>query len=150
MKHRIPLVAVLVLVLLASCGLPRPTVGLAIAGTNVPGSREGSYCQSGGCSGVCADGPAPTAPLTVVRATSPVRLDFFGGGEITQIHGDIWQGEAMNGQPLESFDLRGNERSYSPQLMRDGRFYLLVSLGWSRVTDRGDTSVAFLVEIVPP
>ena len=36
------------------------------------------------------------------------------------------------------------------QQMRDGRYYLLISLGWSRVTDRGDTSVAFSVELTPP
>jgi len=56
----------------------------------------------------------------------------------------------MNGQPLESFELRGTERSYTSQQMRGGRYYLLVSLGWSRVTDRGDTSVAFLIELTPP
>ena len=32
----------------------------------------------------------------------------------------------------------------------DGRYYLLISLGWSRVTDHGDTSVAFAVELTPP
>ena len=141
---------VLLLVLLASCSLPRPTVGLAINGTTVQGSREGSYCQTGGCSGVCADSLAPTAPLTAVRAPAPVRLDFSTGAEVNQIHGDIWRGDAMNGQPLESFELRGTERSSTSQQMREGRYYLLVSLGWSRVTDRGDTSVAFLIELTPP
>ncbi len=56
----------------------------------------------------------------------------------------------MKGQPLESFDLRGTERSYTSQQMREGRYYLLVSLGWSRVTDHGDTSIAFLIELTPP
>jgi hypothetical protein len=142
--------AVLLLVLLATCSLPRPTVGLAVEGTNVPGSREGSYCQTGGCSGVCADSLPPAAPLTAVRASTPVRLDFSGGTEINQIHGDIWRGATMNGRPLESFDLRGNERSYTSQLMRDGTYYLLISLGWSRVTDHGDTSIAFSLELTPP
>lgn len=148
--RRAGLLAVLVLVLLASCSLPRPTVGLAIAGTNVPGSREGSFCQSGGCGGACGDGPAPTAPLTVVRAASPVRLDFSGSAEINQIHGDIFRGEKMSGQPLESFDLGGIERAYTSQLMRDGRYYVLVLLRWARVTDRGGASLAFSIEIVPP
>jgi len=140
----------LLLVLLASCSLPRPPVGLAIAGTTLPGSREGSYCQSGGCSSVCADGPAPTAPLAIVRAAAPIRLDFSAGPEINQIHGDIWRGETMAGPPLESFDLHGNERSYTSHLMGEGRYYLLVSVGWSRVTDHGDTSVAFSVELASP
>jgi len=141
---------VLLLVLLASCSLPRPTVGLAIAGTNVPASREGSYCQSGGCSGVCGDTTAPTAPLTAVRAPAPIRLDFSGGAEINQIHGDIWQGETMIGQPLETFDLGVAQRSYTSLKMREGKYYLLVSVRWSRVTDSGDTSFAFAVAITPP
>jgi len=142
--------AVLLLVLLASCSLPRPAVGLAIAGTTVPGSREGSYCQTGGCSSVCADDLAPVGLLTTVRAATPIRLVFSGGAEINQIHGDIWRGETMAGPPLESFELRGNDRSYVSQQMRDGRYYLLISIGWSRVTDHGDTSVAFSVELTPP
>jgi hypothetical protein len=137
-------------VLLASCSLPRPTVSLAINGTNVPASREGSYCQTGGCTGVCGDSLAPIAALTAVRAPAPVRLDFSSGAEVNQIHGDIWRGDAMSGQPLESFDLRDTERSYTSQQMRDGRYYLLVSLGWSRVTDHGDTSIAFSIELNPP
>lgn len=141
--------AVLLLVVLGSCSLPRPTVALMIADTSVPGSREGSYCQTGGCSGVCADSLAPVGPLTTVRAATPIRLDFSGGAEINQIHGDIWRGETMAGPPLESFDLRGAERSYTSQQMRDGRYYLLISLGWSRVTDHGDTSIAFSVELSP-
>jgi hypothetical protein len=142
--------AVVLLVLLASCSLPRPSVGLAIAGTNVPGSREGSFCQTGGCTSECGDGPPPAAPLTVVRAAAPVRLDFSAGAEIDQIHGEIYRGETTSGQSLETFDLRGNERAYSSRVMRDGRYYVLVSFGWSRVTDRGDAGGAFSVEIVPP
>jgi len=150
MSHRIPLVAVLFLVLLASCALPRPTVGLAIAGTNVPGSREGSFCQTGGCSSHCADGPAPVAPLTVVRAGTPVRLDFTAGSEVTKIHGDIWPGESMSGQPTESFDLENGARTYTSRAMAGGRYYMLISLQWSRPLDSGGTGLAFLVEIVPP
>src|SRR5207248_1489466 len=150
MRGRRRLCAVVLLLLLASCSLPRPTAGLSIAGTNVPGSREGSYCQTGGCSGVCGDSLAPVAPLTPVRAASPVRLDFSAGAEVDRIHGDIWEGETQTGRPAESFELRGSDRSYTSQLMRDGRYYLLISLGWSRVTDHGDTSVAFAVELTPP
>jgi len=150
MRGRRRFCAVVLLLLLASCSLPRPTAGLSIAGTNVPGSREGSYCQTGGCSGVCGDSLALVAPLTPVRAASPVRLDFSAGAEVDRIHGDIWEGETQTGRPAESFELRGSDRSYTSQLMRDGRYYLLISLGWSRVTDHGDTSVAFAVELTPP
>jgi len=143
--------AVLLLVVLASCSLPRPTVGLTISGTNVAGSREGSFCQTnGGCSSECGDGPAPVAPLTIIRAAAPVRLDFSGGSEINQIHGEIYRGDTMSGQALETFDLSGSERSYSSHAIDSGRYYISVSLGWSRITDRGDTSIAFAVEIVAP
>jgi hypothetical protein len=147
---RSALCAVLFLVLVASCSLARPTVGLAIAGTNVPGSREGSYCRTAGCSSHCADGPAPVAPLTAIRVGIPVRLDFTAGGEVTTIHGDIWRGEAISGQPIESFDLVNGERYYTTKRIIDGRYYIRVSLRWSRLLDSGDTGVAFLVEIVPP
>ena len=150
MRDRRRFGAVLLLVLLASCSLPRPTVSLAIAGTNVPASREGSYCQSGGCSAHCADGPAPVAPLTRVQVGTPVRLDFSAGSDVTAIHGDIWRGDSISGQPIESFDLAGDERSYTAKEMAGGRYYVLVSLRWSRPLDSGDSGVAFLVEIVPP
>jgi len=149
MSGRWGLWAVLLLVLVASCSLPRPTVSLAIAGTNVPSSREGSYCQTGGCSSHCADGPAPAAPLTAIRVGIPVRLDFTAGSEVSTIHGDIWLGGWISGQPIESFDLVNGERAYTTTRMTGGRYYILVSLRWSRLLDNGDTGVAFLVEIAP-
>ncbi|TMF77457.1 MAG: hypothetical protein E6I18_09065 [Chloroflexi bacterium] len=113
-------------------------------------AREGSFCQTGGCSSHCADGPAPVAPLTVVRAATPVRLDFSAGDEVTKIHGDIWAGESLSGQPIESFDLGNGARAYTSKAMAAGRYYMLVSLQWSRPLDSGDTGLAFHVEIVPP
>jgi hypothetical protein len=149
--HRLGLVTVIALVLWASCALPRPNVGLTISGTTVPASREGSYCQGGGCSGMCADGPAPVAPLTVVRAATPVRLDFMTGGEVNQISGNIWQGDTMAGQPIETFTLESRARSYTTsQLKSGGRYYIAVMIGWSRFIDRGDTSYAFQVELASP
>ena len=138
------------LVLLASCALPRPGIELTISGTSVTPSREGSYCQGGGCSGTCGDGPAPQARLTTVRATAPIRLDFSAGAEVNQIHADIYAGDGVVGAPIESFTLRGSERSHTSAQLRSGRYYILVTIRWDRLTDRGDTAIAFLVEIVPP
>ena len=56
----------------------------------------------------------------------------------------------MIGQPLETFDLGVAQRSYTSLKMREGKYYLLVSVRWSRVTDSGDTSFAFAVAITPP
>jgi hypothetical protein len=149
--HRRGLATVISLVVMASCALPRPDVGLTVSGTTVPPSREGSYCQGGGCSGVCADGPAPKAPLTAVRATVPIRLEFHAGAEVDQIHGDIWAGDTMAGTPIESFTLTGAARSHTAaELKPGGRYYIFVTIGWSRLLDRGDSSRAFLVEIASP
>jgi hypothetical protein len=142
--------ALVALILVASCSLPRPAVGLSIAGTSVTPSREGSYCQHSGCSGACGDTAAPVAPLTTVRASPPIRLDFSPEGEVTEIHVQIWQGERSSGQPIESFGLPGRQPSRTSTAMTAGRYYLAVSIEWSRAFDRGDTSRAFLVEIVPP
>jgi hypothetical protein len=118
----------------------------------VPASGEGSFCQSGTCSGVCGDGPAPSPMLRVVHATVPVRLDFLVVSEVNQIHGDIWQGDKMAGKPIESFTLVGVARSYTTtEVKPGGRYYIAVTIGWSRLLfDRGDSTRAFLVEIVSP
>jgi hypothetical protein len=149
--HRLALATVISLVLWASCSLPRPGVELSISGVTVPPSRESSFCQSGGCGGMCGDGPAPVAPLTSVRTTTPVHLDFAAGSDVNQIHGDIWQGETIAGTPIESFTLTGSMRSYTTtELKPGGRYYVFVMIGWSRLLDRGDSSRAFLIEIAPP
>jgi hypothetical protein len=149
--HRLGLATVISLVLWASCALPRPEVGLTISGATIPASREGSFCQGGGCSGTCGDGPAPSAPLTLIHATTPIRLDFVTDVEVNQIHGDIWQGETIAGHPIESFTLVGAVRSYTTTALKPGgRYYIAVSIGWSRLLDRGDSSRAFLVDIASP
>jgi hypothetical protein len=150
MTHRVMFRVVVLLVLLAACALPRPGFDLIISQTAVTPSREGSFCQSGGCTGACGDGPAPEAPLTVVRTSAPVRLDFAAGDEVNRIRADIYAGDRMAGSPIESFTLSGTERSHTSTQMRTGRYYILVTIGWSRLTDRGDSGRAFLVEIVPP
>ena len=100
---------------------------------------------------MCGDGPAPVAPLTTVRTTTLVRLDFVAGSDVNQIHGDIWQGETMAGNAIESFTLTRAMRSYtSTELKPGGRYYVAVMIGWSRLLDRGDSSRAFLIEIASP
>jgi hypothetical protein len=91
------------------------------------------------------------APLTLVRATTPVRFDFVAGEEVDQIHADIWRGEKVEGQPIESFTIDGGARSYTTtELKPGGRYYIAVLIRWSRFLDRGDSSRAFLVEIASP
>jgi hypothetical protein len=133
-----------VVVVFALCARPRPDVGLTISGTIVHGST-----------GNCSDGaacPPPVAPLTLVRATIPVRLDFVVGDEVDQISAAVWQGETMTGTTIEGFTtLEGGARSHtSAQLKPSGRCYIIANIRWSRFLDRGIRSRAFLVEIVPP
>ena len=143
MARRLGLAAVIALVVLALCARPRPEVGLTISGTTVPASS--GNCEDGGA---C---PPPVAPLTVVRATTPVRFDFVVGNEVDQINTAIWRGETMIGTVIETFTLEGGARSHTTtQLKPDGRYYIIANIRWSRFLDRGITSRAFLVEIASP
>ena len=145
MARRLALAAVIALVVLALglCARPRLDVGLTISGTAVPGS-----------SGNCRDGdacPPPVAPLTVVRTTTPIRLDFVVGNEVDQINAAIWHGETMTGSTIETFTLEGGARSQTTsRLEPGGRYYIIATIIWSRFLDRGVSSRAFLIEIAPP
>lgn len=142
-SRRLGLAAVIALVVLALCARPRPEVGLTISGTTVPASS--GNCQDGGA---C---PPPVARLTVVRTTTPVRLDFVVGNEVDQISAAIWRGETMTGTTIETFTLEASVRSHTTtQLKTDGRYYIIANVRWSRLLDRGLTTRAFLVEIAPP
>jgi len=123
---------------------------LTVAALVLLASREASFCQGGGCSTACGDGPAPEAPLTIVRAAAPIRLDFSAGGEVNQIHAAAYVGNGMVGTPIEAFTPSGSERSHTSARMDPGRYYILVSFWWSRFIDRGSSGRAFLVEIVSP
>jgi hypothetical protein len=141
--RRLGLAVVIALVALALCARPRPEVGLTISGTTVTGS-QGSCRDGGAC-------PPPVAPLTVVRATTPVRLDFVVGNEVDQISTAIWRGETMAGTAIETFTIEGDARSHTTtQLKPGGRYYIIATVLWSTFLDHGVTSRAFLVEIASP
>ena len=92
-RGRLPLAAIPVAILLASCG--RPGVALRIAGVNdaLPG-LDSSYCQSAGCTGTCGDYPTLAPPLVQVRVTAPVTLEVRADSGVTEIHGDRPPGTA--------------------------------------------------------
>jgi len=142
--RRLGLAAVIALVVLALCTRPRPEVGLTISGTTVPASS--GNCEDGGA---C---PPPVAPLTVVRATTPVRLDFVAVSEVDQINGAIWRGETMMGKAIETFTIEGDARSHTTTEMKPGgRYYIIATVRWARFLDRGGLITrAFLVEIASP
>jgi hypothetical protein len=138
----------LALVVVASCSQPRPDFGLSIAGTEIA-SREAICNDTGGCgAGAC---PPPVAPLTVVRAAPPIKLDFTADGDVTEIGGSVWLGDTMAVAAIETFMLPAGVRSWTSKSMAVyGRYYLNVSAQWSRQSDRGFRGRVFLVEIVPP
>jgi hypothetical protein len=114
--RRLGLAAVIALdaLALALCARPRPAVGLTISGRTVPGSS--GNCRDGGA---C---PPPVAPLTVVRATTPVRLDFVVRDKVDQISVAIWRGETMTETTIETFKLEGTWSQTTNLLKPDGRY----------------------------
>ena len=92
---------------------------------------------------------APALPATPVRATSPLRLEFATGNEVTKIHGDIWAGPSMRTSALETFELAGGGRAYTTQRVTTGDYYIAVTIQWSRPFDRGDSSFAFHIDVRP-
>src|SRR6185503_9551593 len=70
LRGLLPLGAILVAILLASCGMPGATLRVSGANEALPG-LEGSYCQSGGCSGSCGDYGPLVPTLVQVRVTPP-------------------------------------------------------------------------------
>ena len=150
MTSRLALLLVIALVLVGSCSLPRPSVDLTINSTSIAGSREGSFCQSGGCSAMCGDAPPLSAPLTRVMAGAPYVFEFSTGAEVNRIHVDLFPGDGLQGQSTAyTFDLSGTERRHSTTTPLAGHYYIVVTIGWSRFTDRGDTSRMFQVDIAP-
>ena len=149
-RGRVPLAAILVAILLASCG--RPGVTLRIAGVNdaLPG-LESSYCQSGGCSNMCADYSTPVPPLRQVRVTTPVTLELSADPGVTDILGDIWEGDTLSGRPLESFTVVAPRGKHVSQAMVSGhRYYIYIDINWSLPFNSGGQGRAFRVEILPP
>ena len=149
-RGRLPLAAILVAILLASCG--RPGVALRIAGVNdaLPG-LDSSYCQSGGCTGTCGDYPVLFPPIVQVRVTPPVTLEIRADSGVTEIHGDIWEGDTVSGQPVETFTLAGQTARFVSQAMAPGhRYYIAIDIHWSLPLNTGGQGHVYRVEVLPP
>ena len=150
LRGRLPLAAILVAILLASCGMPG--VALRIAGVNdaLPG-LDSSYCQSVGCTGTCGDYPTLAPPLVPVHVTPPVTLEIRADSGVTEIHGDIWEGDTVSGRPIEAFVLAGQSAKYVSQAMAPGhRYYIFLDVHWSLPLNTGGRAHFFRVELLPP
>jgi hypothetical protein len=150
LRSRLPLAAILLAVLLASCGMPGVTLRVSSVNAALPG-LEGSYCQSGGCSGSCGDYGPLVPKLVQVRVTPPVTLEIQTAPGVTEIHGDIWEGDALSGRPLEAFVLAGQSGRYVSQVMAPGhRYYISIDIRWSLPLNTGGQAHFFRVEVLPP
>jgi hypothetical protein len=150
LRLRLPLAAILLAILVASCG--RPVVTLRIAGVDeaVPG-LDSSYCQSGACTGTCGDYPTPAPALVPVRVAPPVTLEVAAGAGVTEIRGEIWEGDTMSGRAIEAFTLAGASARHASQAMASGhRYYIYLDIRWSLPLNSGGQGHAFRVEILPP
>ena len=150
LRGRLPLAAILVAILLASCGIPG--VALRIAGVNesLPG-LDSSYCQSGSCTTTCHDYPTLSPPLVQVRVTPPVTLEFRADSGVTEIRGDIWEGDTVSGRPIETFTLTGHIARYGSQAMASGhRYYIVIDIHWSLPLNTGGQGHVYRVELLPP
>jgi hypothetical protein len=150
LRRRLPLAAVLLAVLLASCGMPGVTLRISGANEALPG-LQGSYCQSGGCSGSCGDYGPLVPTLVQVRVTPPVTLEVQTGSGVTEIRGEIREGDSLSGSPIEAFVLAGQSARYVSQVMAPGhRYYIFLDVHWSLPLNTGGRAHFFRVELLPP
>ena len=150
LRGLLPLVAILLGDLLASCGMPGVTVRVSGVNEALPG-LQGSYCQSGGCSNTCGDYGQLLPTLVQVRVTPPVTLEIQPASGVTEIHGDIWEGDTVSGRSLEAFVLAGQNARYVSQAMAPGhRYYIALDVRWSLPLNTGGRAHYFRVEVLPP
>ena len=150
LRGRLPLGAILVAILLASCGPPGVTLRVSGASEALPG-LQGSYCQSGGGCGTCGDYGALLPTLVQVRVTPPVTLEVQTGSGVTVINGEIREGDSLSGRPIEAFVLAGQSARYVSQAMASGhRYYIFLDVHWSLPLNAGGQAHFFRVELLPP
>ncbi len=150
MRSRLPLGVLLLAILLASCG-GRPGVAVSIGGESVPmvlaSTTEGTACSTSH-----GDAFPQLAPLTTVRAVTPVALHFEAGQGATKIRGWIYDLDAQSqpGGPIEDFTLLGRSGAFEPRSMVASRTYsVTVNVVWSFVVRQGEETHLFRLRIEP-
>jgi hypothetical protein len=80
-----------------------------------------------------------------------VTLEVRADSGVTEIHGDIWEGDTLSGRPIESFVLAGQSAKHVSQAIASGhRYYIYIDVRWSLPLNTGGQGHAFRVEILPP
>jgi hypothetical protein len=143
-----PLAAILLAILLASCG-GRPGVTVSIAGETVP-SVLASTTQGTACSTSHGDAFAQNVPLTTVHAATPLTLHFEAGQGTTEIRGALYDLDAPPGNPIEEFTLPGRIGVYQLRSVVPARTYrILVNARWSFVLTQGEETHLFEIRMEP-
>jgi hypothetical protein len=145
------LAAILVAVLLASCG-GRPGVAVSVAGATVP-MVVSSVTQRTACSSSHGDAFPQDPPLTIVRAPMPVKLNFEAGQGATSIRGWIYDVDAPtpSGGPQEEFLVPGRTGAHTARSIVPGRTYqVLVNVPWSFFVTGGEETHVFRLRVEPP
>jgi hypothetical protein len=149
MRSRVPLGAVLLAILLASCG-GRPNVAVSIGGQVVPmvlaSTTEGTACSTSH-----GDAFPQNVPLTKVNGPAPVtlRVEADQGAEIRGWIYDV-EAPAPSGGPNEEFTLPGRSGTYQTRSIVPGRIYrMLIHVSWSFVVTHGEVTHLFDFRVEP-
>lgn len=146
-RHRFAFAAILLAILLASCGPASPFTSLTVNGVAVAGLRQGeSYGNR--CGGGVGHGiPAPN-PVTVPSSGS-LELVVASGPETTEIVGSLFSGETPMGEPVQ-FTFQRDSARHVLAGVAAGSYYLIVRVEWARPWDRGSESWAFRLDVREP
>jgi hypothetical protein len=147
----LPLGAVVLAILIASCGAS-PGVSVSIASEPIP-MVLASTTNRVGCTSEHGDAFPQQVPLTTIRTSAPVTLKFEAGSGANEIRGAIYDVKSPStlGGPIEEFLVRGPVGTYEARTIVPGRTYqILVNVVWSFVVTSGEESHLFRVTIEPP
>lgn len=148
---RLKLTAILVAILLASCG-GQPGVTVSVAGVTMPMILS-SRTESTSCSTSHGDAFPQTVPVTTVRVPTPVMLKFEAGQGASDIRGWIYDVDAPtpSGGPLEQFTIAGRAGAHTARSIVQARTYeILVNVRWSFFVTGGEETHVFRLRVEPP
>jgi hypothetical protein len=151
MRSRLPLAAIILAVLLASCG-GTPSVIVTVAGETVAMALSSTTVRTG-CSAEHGDAFPRDVPLTIVRATTPAVLHIEAGQGATGTRGWIYDVDAPtpSGGPLEEFRLSGRSGDHQAKSIVPGRTYsVVVNVMWSALVTGGEVTHIFRLRLEPP
>jgi hypothetical protein len=149
MRSRGPLTAIVLAILVASCG-GRPSVTVSVAGETVP-TLVTSTTEGTPCSTMHGDGPYPSRAPTIVRGPTPVaiRVDAEPGVRIQVWIYDI-EAPTASGGPLEEFTLTGGGTYQSRSIVAARTYDVVVNVARSVLGFSSGVTHAFRVRVQSP